>query len=85
MATQASYYYLDDYLFCGEKNSGRYRFILDTFQSMAEELGLPLAEEKMEGPATSLTFLGIELDMVQQISKLPAKKLADLKIRIATL
>ena len=41
--------YLDDYLFCGERNSGRCRFILDTFQSMAEELGLPLAEEKTEG------------------------------------
>ena len=52
---------------------------------MAEELGLPLAEEKMEGPATSLMFQGIHLNTVQQTSKLPESKLADLKMWIALL
>ena len=32
------------------------KFILEAFQTMARELGLPLAEEKTEGPANSLMF-----------------------------
>lgn len=27
-----------------------------------QELGVPLAEEKTEGPSTQLTFMGIQLD-----------------------
>ena len=36
---------------------------LETFKNTCQELGVPLAEEKVEGPATSLTFLGVVLDM----------------------
>ena len=51
------------------------RRILEAFPTMAQELGLPLAEEKTEAPATSLLFLGIELDTRQQASRLPDDKL----------
>ena len=78
-------HYLDDFLFCGERNTGRCKLILDTFHSIVDELGLPLAEEEMERPTTALTFLGIELDTVQQTSKLPEKNLADLKVRLASM
>ena len=50
---------------------------------MADELGLPLAEEKTDEPVTSLTFVGIELDTVHQTSRLPDSKLVDLKARTA--
>ena len=46
---------------------------------MADELGLPLAEEKTEGPTPTFMFWGIELDTVQQMSKLAEKKIAELK------
>ena len=72
-------------IFCGEQNTGRCQFILDTFCAMTDKLGLPLVEEKTEGPTTSLTFLGIGLDTTQQTSKLLEVKLADLKARIASL
>ena len=58
---------------------------MDTFQALAKELGLLLAKEKTEGPATSLTFLGIVLDMTQQNSRLPHNKLLDLRSRLASL
>ena len=74
---------LDDYLFCGEGNTGRCKFILEVFQPMVSELGLPLAKEKTEGPATSLTSLGIELDTTQQTSRLSDSKLRDLKVWIS--
>ena len=50
---------------------------------MVSELGLPLAQEKTEGPATFLTFLGTELVTRQQTSKLPHIKLADLRAGVS--
>ena len=75
-------HYLNDYLFCGKQNTGRCRFMLKHFQALAKQFRLPLAEEKTEGPTTSFTFLGIELDTIQQASRLP-NKLKDLRKRIA--
>ena len=68
MECNSTAHYLDDFLFCGKRRSGRCAFILNAFQILAKELGLLLAEDKTEGLAPSLTFLGIELNMVQQLS-----------------
>ncbi len=35
---------------------------LESFQNLSEELGIPLAPDKTEGPSTCITFAGIELD-----------------------
>ena len=78
-------HYLDDYLFCGKKDTGKCSFILKQFQAPAKQLGLPLAEEKTEGPSTSLTFLGIELETIWQASRLPDNKLDEHRNRIATI
>ena len=40
------------------------------------------AEEKTEGPCTVLTYLGVELDINQQYSRLLEDKLTDLRQRI---
>jgi len=39
-----------------------------------EELGVPLTMEKLEGPLTALTFLGIEIDTCRMEIKLPKEK-----------
>ena len=44
----------------------------------AGELGFPVAVEKREGPATSLEFLGFEVDSGAMEVRLPARKLAEL-------
>ena len=36
-----------------------------------EALGVPLAPDKIEGPSTVFTFLGIEIDSVNMIIHLP--------------
>lgn len=46
---------------------------------MCRELGLPLKLEKVEGPATVLTFLGIVIDTVRFKLRLPEDKLEDQK------
>ena len=43
-------------------------------------LGLPMAADKLEAPTTTLAFLGVELDTINPQMRLPAEKLAQLKV-----
>lgn len=56
--------------------------MLAQFEELCDELGVPLAKEKMKGPASTLMFLGVELDSVQQCSRLPRDKLVKLRTLI---
>ena len=46
----------------------------------SQQLGLPLHPDKTVGPSTCLTTLGIELNSILQIARLPTAKLLDLKL-----
>ena len=48
---------------------------LQTLLTLCERLKVPIAPEKVEGPTTMLTFLGIEIDTNQMILRLPHKKI----------
>ena len=48
--------------------------------SVCQRLGLPLHPDKTVGQSTRLTVLGIELDTILQIARLPPTKLLDLKL-----
>ena len=41
-----------------------------------------IAQKKTEGPATKLVFLGIEIDTVEGVMKLPSEKLQQLQLEI---
>ena len=45
------------------------KFYLATFLGICQDIGIPMAAEKTMGPLTCLTFLGIELDTVNQIAR----------------
>ena len=76
-ATKQIIHYLDD--FCaGDKNSKRAGEILSKILQFFAYLGVPVAKEKIEGPATNLKFLGLEIDTVQMLVKIPQDKLIDL-------
>ena len=47
-------------------------------------LGIPLAVEKVEGPTTSLVFLGIQLDSRQMEARLPPVKLIKVQELVAS-
>lgn len=49
---------------------------------MFEFLGLPVAEDKLEGRDTQLTFLGLELDTITMEIRLPSEKLVTLQALI---
>ena len=65
---------LDDFLFMAPTVQLCTRY-LQGFTSMCTSLGVPLAPEKTEGPSTTLTFLGIELDTCLMEARLPPDKL----------
>jgi len=48
---------------------------LDILIHTCAELGVPLATEKLEGPSTTLTFLGVEIDTTKMEIRLPDEKL----------
>ena len=70
-------HYLDDFLFIQETSAACQR-VLEKFKSMCRQLGVPLAEEKTEGPSTRLTYLGLEIDTVAQVVKIPHEKVSAL-------
>ncbi|KAM3929144.1 LOW QUALITY PROTEIN: uncharacterized protein RB166_006928 [Leptodactylus fuscus] len=76
--SRAIIHYLDDFLFVAPGGDDRCQFLLDTFRSLMFRFGVPLSLEKTEGPCTVLSFLGIELDSVAMVFRLPREKLEKL-------
>ena len=77
------YHYLDDFLVLGGPGTSECADALSTLIRWTQWLGLPVAEEKVEGPATVLTFLGIEIDSEALTLRLPGEKLSALKQLLA--
>lgn len=68
-------HYLDDYLIISHTDSPECKHLLERFLRVCELLGIPVAMDKVDGPATVIIFLGLELDSVLQQIRLPAEKL----------
>ena len=68
-------HYLDNFLTIGRPTSGICNQNLNIITRTCEELEVPLASEKIEGPATSIPFLGIILDSSKMEACLPPDKL----------
>ena len=67
-------HYLDDYFIANLSRQGC-REDMDTFLDICAQLGVPIAEDKSEGPATRIIYLGIEIDTVAMTVRLPADKM----------
>ena len=67
-------HYLDNFFTLGPLSSPLCHFYLLTCVRLCERLGLPLYPDKVEGPATCLTILGIELDSNTLQARLPTEK-----------
>lgn len=69
-------HYLDDFL-GGEKSFKKCKCLMNLFQSIMQEIGVPLADEKTEGPVQILTFLGLELDSQEMVIRIPLIKIRE--------
>ena len=72
-------HYLDDFITAGPPQSSQCAYNLNTALSVCHRLELPLHANKCAGPATSMTILGIELDSVNKVARLPEDKLLALR------
>ena len=79
-------HYLDDFLIMAPPSPDSRVCLgnLNTFKEVCSQLGIPLAEEKLEGPSQRLTFLGIILDTQQMEARLPEDKLSRIRTQLST-
>jgi len=75
-------HYLDDFLFAGKRNSNDCKLLMDTFDRICNRLGIPVAQEKTEGPSTTIHYLGLLIDTEKMIIQIPDEKVAELKCKI---
>lgn len=75
-------HYLDDFLTMGPPDSLECLRNLRILIEVCHLLGIPLALEKVLGPATLLDFLGIILDTVRMEARLPSDKLRRIQATI---
>ena len=61
---QHQIHYLDDFLFMVPPNTDEGAHVLETALRVFGHLGVPVTSHKTEGPSTSLTFLGIVIDIM---------------------
>ena len=71
-------HYLDDFLFWAADYTTCLSHLNNAI-AIASKLGLPVEPTKVEGPATSITFLGIEIDSINLVLRLPQSKLTILR------
>ena len=76
-------HYLDDFIIVGPPGSGVCGDNLSVVLDTCSQLGVPVAAEKTVGPATVVTFLGVEVDTVEMELRLPLRKLEKLKELVA--
>ena len=67
-------HYLDDFHTLGPPNSQTCQRNLDTCIQQFQDWGIPLHPDKLEGPFTPLTVLGIEPDSLLLQARLPQEK-----------
>ncbi|XP_069592246.1 uncharacterized protein [Ranitomeya imitator] len=76
-------HYLDDFMFVGPPDSAVCGNLLATMEWVSGHFGVPLAQEKTEGPCTVLSFLGILIDSRKMECRLPDDKLLLLKQEVS--
>ena len=75
-------HYFNDFFFCSPAQSQACQEALSIGVPLCAELGLPTAPDKLEGPSTVITFLGVEIDSVKQELRLPQFKLTRLQLTL---
>ena len=73
-------HYLDDFFLAGPSSSDICKKNMQITKSLFDRLGVPLAPEKIVGPTTVLTYLGIVIDTELMELRLPDDKLQSLLV-----
>ena len=71
--------YIDDFVSVGQKGTNDCAEAMTIFKETCQLLGVPLNENKEEGPSKVLTFLGLKIDTVKMEVRLPQGKLEEMR------
>ena len=77
-------HYLDDFLFGGKRGTNQSLNIMSTFKCIMLELGVPVAEDKTEGPTRKNCFLGLEIDSEEMVIRILMSKIIEIQAKIAS-
>ena len=77
-------HYLDDFLIVNSCQKSC-QSDLSRFESLCDDIGVPLAPNKTVGPSQLIEFLGLEIDSVAEQVRLPMDKLHSLKLQLSSL
>ena len=69
------FHYLDDFVTLGEPGSRQCSSNFHIMQQTCHDAEVPVEDGKTEGPSTTISFLGMELDTITMEIRLPADKL----------
>lgn len=69
---------LDDFIFAGPKKTHNCQTLVDTFEIVCMELGVPIATEKSVEPTTVMVFLGFEINTNDMSVRIPCHKIVEL-------
>lgn len=72
-------HYLDDFFFGSEKDSNHCLELMQVFEQLCGELGVPIASEKTVWPTPIIIFLGLVINTVNMTVSIPAEKLFELR------
>ena len=75
-------HYLDDFLFAGESNTLDCQNLMNNFDTVCSRLGVPVAQEKTEGPTKKLHYLGFLIETIKMLINIPDEHFLELKSKI---
>ena len=76
-------HYLDDFFTAGPPNTNTCQSNMDAMARACSVINAPTKPEKTEGPSTTITFLGIQLDSMTMQASITAKRKEELLVAIA--
>ena len=79
---ESIFHYLDNFITVGKPGSPECEINMKIMEQMCKDTGTPVEEDKCEGQATTIRFLGIELDTVAMEMRLPEDKLQQLRKQV---
>ena len=75
-------HYLDDFFCAGKANGNECRHAMTCFAAVCERFGVPIAHEKTEGPITTLSYLGLEIDTASRQIRVPRDNIEGLVAKL---
>ena len=55
---------------------------MTVFQGVCDDMGIPLSQEKTIGPSSIIIFLGLEIDSINMVIRIPQDKLRETKQKL---